>query len=175
MSSQPEPPSDPTFRRYTSAQAAAYAHGRGTYPPALYDLILSHHIQTGGKTTTLLDIGTGPGTALRSLALSFTHAHGLDPSPAMISTARSLGGSTASGAPIRFDVSTAEELGANVAGIEDGTVDMITAATAAHVSNILGVNVLGAGVPRHVSAANITPKIPSGSTCLLSGDARRSC
>lgn len=46
----------------------------------------------------------------------------------MIASATTLGGASASGEPIRFQVSTAEDL----AGIADGSVDLITAATAAH-------------------------------------------
>jgi trans-aconitate 3-methyltransferase len=126
-----QPPKDPTFRGYNTAQAQAYVQGRGTYPPALYELVLSHHISTGGSTDTLIEIGTGPGNALRPMALSFTHAYGLDPGPAMIETARSLGGSTKTGEPIKWESSTAEDLNTST-GIPDGSVDMIMAATAAH-------------------------------------------
>jgi hypothetical protein len=46
----------------------------------------------------------------------------------MISTARSFGGVTSSSEPIRFDISSAEEL----EGIANSSIDLITAATAAH-------------------------------------------
>ncbi|EOO00131.1 putative methyltransferase domain-containing protein [Phaeoacremonium minimum UCRPA7] len=51
----------------------------------------------------------------------------------MISTARSLGGLTSTSEPIRFEVSSAEELGSRLSPpIADGSIDIITAATAAH-------------------------------------------
>jgi trans-aconitate 3-methyltransferase len=124
-------PKDPTFRGYSSAQAQAYNQSRGTYPPALYELILSHHTSTGGELNSLIEIGTGPGNAIRPMALHFTHATGLDPSSGMIEAARSLGGETKTGEPIKFESSTAEDLGASL-GIQDGSIDMIMAATAAH-------------------------------------------
>lgn len=66
------------------------------------------------------------------LAPRFTHAIGLDPSEAMIATARSFGGSSST-EPIRFDISTGEDLGSNLSPpVLDGTVDLITAATVAH-------------------------------------------
>ncbi len=58
------PQKDPTFRNYTAAQAQAYAQGRNHYPPALYELIVSHHTSTGGKTDSLVEIGCGPGNAI---------------------------------------------------------------------------------------------------------------
>jgi trans-aconitate 3-methyltransferase len=117
------------FQSYTSDQASAYIQGRGTYPPALYSLILSHHTSTGGHTNHILDIGTGPGNGLRPLALSFNHASGFDTSPGMIARARELGGKTKTDEPIKFDVASAETLGS---GIQTVTVDMIISANAAH-------------------------------------------
>jgi SAM-dependent methyltransferase len=122
-----------TFRSYTHEQGATYAQNRRGYHPNLYKTILNHHTSTGGQLTTVLDVGCGPGTAIRELASHFTHAVGLDPSEGMISTARSLGGVSSTSEPIRFEVSTAEDLGSQLSSpIPDSSVDLITAATAAH-------------------------------------------
>lgn len=121
-----------TFRSYTSEQGKKYARARGDYSPTLYQSVIDHHTSTGGQLDTVLDVGCGPGNGARALAPHFTHAIGLDPSEGMITTARSLGGSSSTG-PIRFDISTAEDLGSNLSPpVSDGSVDLITAATAAH-------------------------------------------
>ncbi|KAL1983787.1 hypothetical protein VTN96DRAFT_9873 [Rasamsonia emersonii] len=125
-------PSDPTFRFYTSDQAKRYAEARPSYPPQLYDIILRHHASTGGRFDVLVDVGCGPGKATRDLAASFAHAIGLDAGEEMIATARRLGGVTASGEPVRFQVSEAERIADTVERIEQGGVDLLTVATAAH-------------------------------------------
>ncbi len=117
-----------TFRSFTPAEASAYAQFRLDYHPTVYNTILTQHTSTGGKLDTLLDVGCGPGTAVRTLATRFQHAIGFDPSEGMIASAKKLGGTSASGDPIRFDISSAEDL----AGIADGSIDLLTAATAAH-------------------------------------------
>ncbi|KAB5522152.1 S-adenosyl-L-methionine-dependent methyltransferase [Coniochaeta sp. 2T2.1] len=122
-----------TFTSFTPSQSQSYAQHRLDYHPHLYNTIKSHHSSTSGRFHTILDIGCGPGTAVRSLAPSFEHAIGLDPSEGMIATARSLGGLTSTGEQILFEVSSAEELGANLTPpVGEGTVDLIVAATAAH-------------------------------------------
>lgn len=99
----------------------------------MYQTIIDHHTSTGGQLNTLLDVGCGPGTAARRLAPQFTHTIGLDPSEGMITTARSLSDVTSSLEPIRFEVSTAEELGKNLSPpIQDSSVDLIVASNAAH-------------------------------------------
>jgi trans-aconitate 3-methyltransferase len=51
----------------------------------------------------------------------------------MIQNARLLGGTSGSGDKIRYDISSAEQLGSHLEPrIEEGSVDLITAATAAH-------------------------------------------
>jgi trans-aconitate 3-methyltransferase len=135
-------PADPTFRRYTAAQASSYLAGRPGYPDALIETILTHHLSTGGQLTTLLDVGCGPGTATRSFAPHFTRAFGVDPSVAMIDAARARHSTTSTGTaddvvpptPIHFAISTAEDLpGAEFASVlPPGSVDLLTAATAAH-------------------------------------------
>jgi len=55
----------------------------------------------------------------------------------MIQNARLLGGTSGSGEEIRFEISSAEELGSHLTPrVEEGSVDLITAATAAHWFNM---------------------------------------
>ncbi|KAF3058391.1 hypothetical protein GL218_09496 [Daldinia childiae] len=121
-----------TFRSFTPAEASNYAQFRRDYHPTLYNTILSRHTSTGGKLDTLLDVGCGPGIAVRALSTRFQHAIGFDPSEGMITGAKELGGTSGSGEPIRFEVSAAEDL----SGIPDGSIDLLTAATAAHWFNM---------------------------------------
>ncbi|GME35882.1 Methyltransferase domain-containing protein [Neofusicoccum parvum] len=124
-------PKDTTFRNYTSARADAYAAARGSYPTDLYAAILARHEQTAGQFGTLLDVGCGPGNAARDLAPAFDHAVGCDPGEAMVATARKLGGKTRAGEDVRWEVRSAEECAA-VPGLGAGSVDLLTAAMAAH-------------------------------------------
>ncbi|KAF2656274.1 S-adenosyl-L-methionine-dependent methyltransferase [Lophiostoma macrostomum CBS 122681] len=133
--SEPQHQVEKTFRAYNEDQAEMYAQSRLNYSPEVYKTILDHHKATGGQMNTLIDIGCGPGLATRPLAPHFTKAFGLDPSEGMIAKARSL--STESDTNIHFEVSTAEELGSNLSPrIEDASVDLITAANAAHWFNL---------------------------------------
>jgi SAM-dependent methyltransferase len=126
-------PLEKTFRSYTHEQGTNYAQSRRGYHPSLYQTIVNHHTSTGGQLTALLDVGCGPGTVARSLAPHFAHAIGLDPGEGMISTARSLGGVSSTSSPIRFEISTAEDLGRDLSPpIADSSIDLITAGTAAH-------------------------------------------
>ncbi|KAF2817305.1 S-adenosyl-L-methionine-dependent methyltransferase [Mytilinidion resinicola] len=122
-----------TFTSYTKDQGATYAQTRLNYHPSLYTAIIDHHASTGGQFNSLLDVGCGPGTAIRALAPHFAHAIGLDPSDGMINYAIELPGATSTSEPIRFEVSTAEDLGWHLSPpVEDASVDLITASTAAH-------------------------------------------
>jgi ubiquinone/menaquinone biosynthesis C-methylase UbiE len=122
-----------TFSKFTQSQGANYAQYRKGYHPALYKTIILHHTTTGGQLGTLLDVGSGPGTVARELASEFQHVIGLDPSDGMMQQARLLGGTTGNGEAIRFEISSAEELGSHLTPkVEEGSVDLITAATAAH-------------------------------------------
>jgi ubiquinone/menaquinone biosynthesis C-methylase UbiE len=133
--SNPTPPTEKTFTSFTKAQADTYAQNRSGYHPNLFKTILDQHTSTGGHLATLLDIGCGPGTTALALAPHFTHTIGLDPSEGMITTARS--SIPSSQTNIRFDVSTAEDLGSHLTPpIEDASVDLITASTAAHWFNM---------------------------------------
>ncbi|KAK3312821.1 S-adenosyl-L-methionine-dependent methyltransferase [Apodospora peruviana] len=132
--SQPPPntstTTEKTFTAYTPEQAKGYVQARLNYHPNVYQAVLNHHTSTGGKLTTLLDIGCGPGLAVRSLAPHFQHAIGLDPSQGMITTARSLDPTSS----IRFEVSTAESLGSDLQKdpVKPGSVDLLVASNAAH-------------------------------------------
>ena len=127
------PPAEKTFSSYTKDQGANYAKNRPGYHPDLYKTIIDQHTSTGGQLNTLLDIGCGPGTAVRALAQQFTHAIGLDPSEGMINHARSLIDPSSTSEPIRFDIASAEDLGSHLSPpIQDSSVDLITASTAAH-------------------------------------------
>ncbi|KAL4946529.1 hypothetical protein BDV06DRAFT_182340 [Aspergillus oleicola] len=129
-----------TFRDYTTDQGKNYAQNRLDYHPALYNAIVAHHTTTGGQLNTLIDVGCGPGNVATNLSKHFKQTIGLDPSEGMIATARSLNNLTppVPGAdqptqPLRFEVSTAEDLGSNLSpAIADGSIDLIVAATAAH-------------------------------------------
>lgn len=124
-----------TFSNYTKQQGQAYSQTRRDYHEDVYATVIQKHVKSGGKLDTVLDVGTGPGVALRTLAKHFPHAIGLDPSSGMIDTARSQGLVTATGEPVRFEVSTAEELGSTLRdAIADNSIDLITAANAAHGS-----------------------------------------
>lgn len=131
--SNPTPPTEKTFSSFTKDQGANYAQNRLVYHPNLFQTIISHHTSTGGQLNTLLDIGCGPGTTAIALAPHFKNVIGLDPSAGMITTARS----STSDPAIRFDISTAEDLGSHLTPpIPDESVDLITASTAAHWFNM---------------------------------------
>ncbi|KAF5687854.1 trans-aconitate 3-methyltransferase [Fusarium denticulatum] len=131
MASDMPEPRDITFRNYTTDQASDYAAGRLGYTDALIDFILKYHTSTNGETACVLDVGCGPGTATQKLALHFDLAYGVDPGESMIATATTLGGKTRTGASIVYHLSTAEDID-KINDIPHSSVDMITAATAAH-------------------------------------------
>ncbi|KAK3369974.1 S-adenosyl-L-methionine-dependent methyltransferase [Podospora didyma] len=125
-------PADPTYRTYTPSQAATYAQHRPSPLPALVKLILEHHAATGGQTGALLDVGCGPGLVTRVFSKHFdVAAVGVDPGESMLRVAEELGGETAKGEPVRWVVCSAEEIN-EIPGIERGSVDLVTAAYAAH-------------------------------------------
>ncbi|RKK67611.1 hypothetical protein BFJ69_g14328 [Fusarium oxysporum] len=106
--------SEATFWNYTQAQGESYATGRPGYSPELFKIILNHHASSGGRLDTALDVGCGT-----------------DPSEGMITSARETIKSSA--LSIRFEVSAAEALGIDLEPpIANNSVDLLTAATAAH-------------------------------------------
>ncbi|KAI7760658.1 hypothetical protein LZL87_007870 [Fusarium oxysporum] len=131
MTSEILEPRDVTFRNYTTDQASDYAAGRLGYTDALIDFILNYHRSTNGETGCMLDVGCGPGTTTEKLAPHFDLAYGVDPGESMIKTATTLGGETRTGDPIVYQLSTAEDID-KIDDISHSSVDMITAATAAH-------------------------------------------
>ncbi|KAF5233292.1 hypothetical protein FANTH_12608 [Fusarium anthophilum] len=131
MTSKTLEPRDVTFRNYTTDQASDYAAGRLGYTDALIDFILDYHRSTNGETACVLDVGCGPGTATQKLAPHFDLAYGVDPGESMITTATELGGRTRTGDPLVYKLSTAEDID-KIHDVPHTSVDMITAATAAH-------------------------------------------
>lgn len=105
------------------------------YSRDLYDSIISYHTATGGKVENALDLGCGPGTATFAIARTFDNTIGLDPSEGMVSAARSFLSQENISSNVRFEVSTAEDIDSAI--VPSGSVDLITAATCAHVSHSL--------------------------------------
>ncbi|KAG4436822.1 hypothetical protein IFR05_007712 [Cadophora sp. M221] len=145
---QPSTPTEKTFTSYTKEQGKSYAQARPSYHPKLYETVLELHTSTGGQLNTLLDVGCGPGITALALAPSFSQTIGLDPSEGMITTARLLSNPNTSTStntstgdtlphPIRFEISTAEDLGHHLTPpIPASSIDLITASTAAHWFNM---------------------------------------
>ncbi|KIY01617.1 uncharacterized protein Z520_03169 [Fonsecaea multimorphosa CBS 102226] len=132
-------PKEKTFSSYNKEQGKAYAQARRDYHPKVYQAVIDHHTSTGGGLDTLLDVGCGPGLAARGLSSHFAHVLGLDPSEGMIAIARSMGIVSSTSEPARFEISTAEELGANLSPpVADASVDLITASNAAHWFDMAG-------------------------------------
>ncbi|RGP74465.1 trans-aconitate 3-methyltransferase [Fusarium longipes] len=124
-------PRDVIFRNYSAQQASNYAEGRLGYSEKLIEFITSQHKSTGGKDEIVLDVGCGPGPATRLLAPRFDVAYGADPGESMIKKAQEIGGTSANGNPIMYTLSSAEEVD-KIDGLGNSSVDLITAATAAH-------------------------------------------
>lgn len=120
---------DKTFTAFTKDQGKNYAQHRANYHSSVYDHIIDHHKSTGVGFGSLLDVGCAPGLATFSLAAHFTRTQAIDPSPAMISTAESLNPSPET---ITFHASAAEDMSA----IPSSSIDLITAANAAHWFNL---------------------------------------
>ncbi|KAF4982482.1 hypothetical protein FZEAL_1907 [Fusarium zealandicum] len=57
-----------TFRSYNLQQGMDYAQYRRDYHPKLYKTIINYHRASLGQFGTILDIGCGPGRAVRTLA-----------------------------------------------------------------------------------------------------------
>ncbi|KAJ5211942.1 S-adenosyl-L-methionine-dependent methyltransferase [Penicillium cinerascens] len=84
------------------------------------------------KWTRFLMSAVGRAMPVRDLAPYFINAIGLDPSEGMISNALSLGDVSSNFQPIRFEISTAADLGSeSLPPILDSSIDLIIAATAA--------------------------------------------
>ena len=101
----------------------AYRTYRPQYPPSLYDFIISHGGEDSARALAV-DVGAGTGQATLDLASRFTNVIGIDPSPELLASAF-----TASN--IDYRVGSADDT-----GIEDNSVDLVTAAAALHWFNI---------------------------------------
>jgi len=141
-----------TFKNYDRTDAAKYAAYRPSYPTSLINMIINKHTSTDGLTTTVLDIGCGPGIATRQIAAFFDHAIGIDASASMIEAARNTPCFSSTGEQARFEVCGAEEVDKVV---DADSVDLITIATAAHWFDM----------PRFYAAASKILK-PSGSIAM---------
>jgi SAM-dependent methyltransferase len=112
-----------TFAK-SSFSAASYAAFRPSYPPALYQYLLSYHT---GPRNLCLELGSGHGVVSRNLAPHFKRIIATDPSPNMVKQAQEQ--TPASEFPnVEVRQGTAEDL----SSIESNTVDMVCAAQAAH-------------------------------------------
>ncbi|KAL6920651.1 hypothetical protein ACHAP8_008169 [Fusarium lateritium] len=124
-------PRDIIFRNYSSEQASNYAEGRLGYSDDLINFVLKLHSSTGGQNGVVLDVGCGPGLATRMLAPHFDIAYGADPGNSMIEKAQQIGGLSKADTQIVYKLSSAEEVD-KIDGLDHSSVDLITAATAAH-------------------------------------------
>lgn len=121
-----------TFSSYNQSQSQAYAQTRIGYHPNVYKAVLDYHVSNGGQLNHVLDVGCGTGLATEGLASYFEHITGIDPSSGMIAVAKSLDLKSKL-QPVRFDISTAESLGADLEpAIVDSSIDLIASANAAH-------------------------------------------
>src|SRR5262245_55303155 len=105
-----------TFKDHFSAVAASYATFRPQYPEELFAWIASL-TRTHDRA---LDVGTGNGQAATGLARHFTEVIAADPSAAQI--AKSIPHER-----VRYRVAPCD-----ATGLEDRSVDLVTAAAAAH-------------------------------------------
>lgn len=104
------------FEDHFSEQAQAYAAYRPQYPPALFDYLAA----LAPDRRLAWDCGTGNGQAARELSRHFQRVYATDASAEQIAQAIPDG-------RIDYRVERAEEV-----GLEAGSVDLITVATAVH-------------------------------------------
>ncbi|KZV71986.1 S-adenosyl-L-methionine-dependent methyltransferase [Peniophora sp. CONT] len=112
---------------------ARYAAARPTYPRQLYDFVFKYHERSrGAKWDLAVDLGCGTGQATVELT-AFKRVIGVDPSNGMIEKAKAYAAQVDVGktAQVEFVHSSAEEL----PFLEDGSVDLLVAAQAAHWFN----------------------------------------
>ena len=128
-------PSDPTFRSYSSTQAASYAKHRRVSLSPIHEFVLNHHKAVGGSYEVLLDVGCGPGNVTNVLAPAFDVAIGVDPGEEMINTAKLSDGRSSRDAPVQYYVCAAEDLD-KLEQVSHGTVDLITAAMAVSTNRV---------------------------------------
>ncbi|XP_067844092.1 putative methyltransferase DDB_G0268948 isoform X2 [Heptranchias perlo] len=104
--------------------AALYQKYRPTPPAEIRNLVLNYLQRKKGKPFGLaVDVGCGSGLSTRNLAPFFEKVVGIDVSGAQIEEAKKMGGLN----NVSYRLGLAEEL-----EFEDGSVDLVTAGTAAH-------------------------------------------
>ncbi|KIL60337.1 hypothetical protein M378DRAFT_168221 [Amanita muscaria Koide BX008] len=114
----------------TTFNATIYSSARPTYPGKLFERIFDYHRRSpDAKFSLAIDLGCGTGQATRHLA-PFSRILAVDPSEAMLSTART----TFSAPPWKDKVDFAQGSGEDLAsiGVEDSSVDLMIAAQSAH-------------------------------------------
>ncbi|KAI0087202.1 S-adenosyl-L-methionine-dependent methyltransferase [Irpex rosettiformis] len=119
-----------TFSKATF-NTAKYASIRPTYPRQLYDFIFKYH-ERGQRARwgTAVDLGCGTGQATTELT-AFQKIIGVDPSAKMIEEASKNAASAGLPGQIEYKQSSAEVL----PFLEEGSVDLIASAQAAHWFN----------------------------------------
>lgn len=105
-----------TERRHFEQGGAAYATHRPDYPEALFDLLAA----ASTRRRHALDVGCGTGQLARRLAERFERVTAADPSVSQIDNAVPV-------ANVHYVVGTAERI-----DLDDGSVDLVVAAQAAH-------------------------------------------
>jgi SAM-dependent methyltransferase len=105
-----------TFKDHFSSHSTGYAAHRPTYPEALFE----HLAGLCGSHDLALDCATGNGQAARGLAAHFAQVIATDASAGQIAAAQPC-------ARVEFRVAAAER-----SGLPDRSVDLLTAAQAAH-------------------------------------------
>lgn len=107
--------------------AAQYARSRPTYPPCVFDAVVSAYagcVAAGRPppaSATAVDVATGSGQFAGGLAARFGRVLGLDVSPAQIEEGRRAGGL------VEYSEGAAEST-----GLPDASADVLTAAEAMH-------------------------------------------
>ncbi|KAK3352684.1 methyltransferase-like protein [Lasiosphaeria hispida] len=105
--------------------SAGYAAFRPSYPPVLFNRVLTYHnANRSSLSSTLLDLGCGHGLISRALAPAFASVIALDPSAGMVEQARKL----TSDPKVSARQGKAEDL----SFLPDGSVDCAVAGQAAH-------------------------------------------
>jgi len=105
-----------TFRDHFSTVSAGYAAYRPHYPDALFDFLAD----VAPAREEAWDAGTGTGQAAVGLARVFEHVTATDPSVSQIDRAETR-------ANVTYRVASAEQ-----SGLEDASIDLVTAAQAVH-------------------------------------------
>ncbi|KAI0075590.1 S-adenosyl-L-methionine-dependent methyltransferase [Panus rudis PR-1116 ss-1] len=119
-----------TYSRATY-NAARYASIRPTYPRQLYEFVFQYHARSpNARWGTAVDLGCGTGHATMGLT-PFKRIIGVEPSAKMVEQAREALKDIALPGQVEFVHSGAEDLHF----LQDGSVDLIVSAQAAHWFN----------------------------------------